>query len=52
MFCMLTVRKISVPVTQIKVARRSMKLSFEVKATDMVAMMHKISCLLILFFNS
>ena len=37
MFCMLTVRKMSVLVTQMRVARRSMKLSFEVKATDMVA---------------
>ena len=51
-FCMLTVRKISVPVTQIKVARRRIKLSFEVKATDIVAMMHRIICLSILFFNS
>ena len=47
-----TVRKISVPVMQTRVAKRSIKDNFEVKAMTMVVMMHRISCLSILFFKS
>ena len=51
-FYMLTVRKISVPVMQTRVAKRSIKDNFEVKATVIVIMMHRMSCLSILFFKS
>ena len=47
-----TVKKISVAVMQTRVPKRSANDSFELKATTMIVMMNKISCLSVLFFKS